>query len=64
MTGKESTDRVILELALETMSKQLDRLVGACMDADGKPRAPDYRELMRARGSLPPRRFFNRRAAC
>jgi hypothetical protein len=52
--GKDSIDREILEIALRAMSRSLDALVGACMDEAGKPKAPDYRELMRARGSLPP----------
>ena len=43
----------ILEIALRRMGEVLDEFVGACME-DGKPKAPDYKSLMRVRGYLPP----------
>ena len=44
----------VLEAALATMSRALDGLAGACLDAEGKPRAPDHGALMRALAMLPP----------
>jgi len=44
----------ILAISLNLMSLALSELVGDCMDAEGKPKAPDYRTLMKMRGVLPP----------
>ncbi len=33
--------------------EKLNKLVSACMDDTGKPKAPDRRELMQARACLP-----------
>jgi hypothetical protein len=41
-------------LAVAALTRHLDALVGACLDANQKPKAPDYRTLMAARGALPP----------
>jgi len=38
---------------IAALTKHLDKLVGACMDQNGKPKAPSYQDLMRARGALP-----------
>jgi hypothetical protein len=46
-------DSSILALSLDVMTRALDTLVGACMDENGKPKAPERRELMQARGYLP-----------
>jgi hypothetical protein len=51
--GEDLIDREILLLAVGKMTQELDRLVGACMDEAGRPRAPDRRALMRARSLLP-----------
>lgn len=39
---------------VRALTRHLDALVGACLDANQKPKAPDYRTLMAARGALPP----------
>lgn len=44
----------ILELSLRLMSNHLDELIASCIDESGKPKAPDMRSVMRARGVLPP----------
>jgi hypothetical protein len=36
------------------MSTAFDNFVSACLDEKGKPKAPDYKSLMRAKGYLPP----------
>lgn len=41
-------------VALRKLSEAFDRFVGACMDANGKPKAPSPQELAKARGYLPP----------
>lgn len=38
---------------IKALSSALDALVGACLNADGQPKAPDRRALMQARASLP-----------
>jgi hypothetical protein len=52
--AREAADVAVLEAALAVLSRALDDLAGACIDADGKPRAPDRGALMRARSMLPP----------
>ncbi len=47
-------DVKVLEAAIAVMSHALDDLVEACLDANGKPKAPDRAALMRARSMLPP----------
>lgn len=49
-----AADAQVLKAAVAVMSKALDDLVGACLEADGKPKAPDRGALMRARAMLPP----------
>ena len=44
----------LLELSLKVMSEQLDKLIGACLDENGKAKAPSSREIAQARGYLPP----------
>lgn len=51
---KMSEDTILLELALREMSLALDALAEECTDADGKPKAPSHKSLMRSRGLLPP----------
>jgi hypothetical protein len=48
-------DLRVLQAAVAVMSRALNDLVGACLDADGKPKAPTKKDLMRARSMLPPR---------
>jgi len=48
------SERKILYHALKVVSTQFDILVGECMDANGKPQAPDRKALAKARGYLPP----------
>ena len=43
----------ILMISLRKLSEEFDDFIGACMD-DEKPKIPDYKSLMRARGYLPP----------
>lgn len=45
---------IVLELAIKNLSMAFDEFVAACMDENGKPKAPDYRAMMKARGYLPP----------
>ena len=45
----------VLEAALNVVSDALNDLVEACHGYDGKLKAPDKKELMRARSMLPPR---------
>lgn len=45
----------LLEHALAVMTRAFDDFIGACMDEAGNPKAPDRRELMKARGYLPPK---------
>ena len=47
-------DVMVLEAAVAVVSRALDDLVGACLGDDGKPKAPDRADLMRARAMLPP----------
>lgn len=47
-------DVKVLEAAVAVMSHALDELVTACTE-NGKPKAPDRADLMRARAMLPPR---------
>jgi len=50
------TDEVIvLESALKAVTDHFNEFVGACLDADGKPRAPSMKDVMRARACLPAR---------
>jgi hypothetical protein len=42
------------EIAYRTLAEEFDKFVAACMDEKGDPKAPSYRELMKARGYLPP----------
>ena len=45
---------IVLELAIKKLSEAFDEFIGASLGQDGKPRAPDYRAIMKARGYLPP----------
>ena len=54
LNARKSIDVQVLELAVAVVSRALDDFVGACTDADGKPRAPDRNAVMRARAMLPP----------
>jgi len=44
---------IILEIAIKKLSVAFDEFVGSCLDENGKPKAPDYRAIMKARGYLP-----------
>lgn len=46
-------DPRILEVSLKVMSLALDNLVAACLDENGKPKAPDRKALMQAQAKLP-----------
>ena len=52
-TGLELPVDEIMEIALRVMAKALDELVSACLDAEGNPKTPEKRDLMRARSMLP-----------
>ena len=43
----------ILMIALKKLHESYDDFIGACLTEDGKPKAPDYKSLMKARGILP-----------
>lgn len=47
------SDIKILELSLKHLTDAFDRFLVSCMDEQGKPKAPQYKDLMRARGYLP-----------
>lgn len=53
--SKAETSVKVLEAIVDTTLDAFDLFVGACIDADGKPKAPDRAALMRARSMLPPR---------
>jgi hypothetical protein len=44
----------VIDIALRKIAEEFDRFVSACMDERGDPKAPAYKDLMRARGYLPP----------
>jgi len=44
----------LLKLAVCALTEKLDELIGECLDAEGKPKAPDRKTLARMRGYLPP----------
>lgn len=46
-------DTMVLEESIRVLSRALDALVGQCTDEDGKPKAPERADLMRARALLP-----------
>ena len=51
-------DTQILELALAAVTDALNDLVGACMDYDMNPKAPERKALMQARARLPQRCLY------
>ena len=48
-------DVQVLEAALKVMGDALNDLLAACHGPDGHPKAPEKKEIMRARSMLPPR---------
>lgn len=48
-----STCDAVLEAAVRVTLRELDRLISQCLDAQGKPKAPDIGAVMRARSMLP-----------
>ena len=54
MSGQSQTEARVDDASLRVVSRALNDLVGACMDADSKPKTPDRGALMRARSMLPP----------
>lgn len=46
-------EEFVWRMTVKVLTGMLDDLVGACMDAEGKPKTPDKKDLMRARGYLP-----------
>ena len=46
-------DVEILELSIESLSKEFDELISRCMDSEGKPKQPDSKALIRAKACLP-----------
>jgi len=49
---KMLTPEYIFELAYSKIEKEFNDFVGHCMDEDGKPKIPDRKMLMKARGFL------------
>lgn len=47
-------EKDILEIAIKHLSEQFDKFIAQCIDINGKPVAPTYKDIMRARGYLPP----------
>ena len=47
-------EKIVLEIAIKKLSEAFNEFIGACLAADGKPKAPDLRAMMKARGFLPP----------
>jgi hypothetical protein len=47
-------DSKVLVEALKVLTTSLNELVSACHGPDGKIKAPDMRDVMRARSMLPP----------
>jgi hypothetical protein len=50
---KKENDVAVLELSIKKLSEAFDEFIGSCVDPDGKPKAPDKKELMRAKACLP-----------
>lgn len=50
---KAETDNKILESVVSVTNTALNDLCAECIDEQGKPKAPDRRALMKARGILP-----------
>jgi hypothetical protein len=50
----DKDELLVMEMALKVMTRAMDDLVGACLSENGKPKTPDMRALMKARGYLPP----------
>ena len=48
-----SEDRM-LEIAIRKLSEAFDNFIGSCLTDDEKPKMPDHRSLIKARGYLPP----------
>jgi hypothetical protein len=46
-------DDDILKLALEAVTKELDRFIGCCVDSSGSPVSPKRGDLMKAKACLP-----------
>lgn len=51
----KSDEVVVLEAALKAVSDHFNEFIGACIDADSKPKAPSMKDIMRARACLPAR---------
>lgn len=51
----KSDDEFVLEAALKAVTNHFNEFVGACLDTDGKPKAPSMKDIMRARACLPAR---------
>jgi len=51
----KGSDDGIDRMALRALSAAFDEFVAACVDENGKPRAPNQKALAKARGYLPPR---------
>jgi hypothetical protein len=43
----------MLRIVVRQLSEKFNIFVGSCMDENGNPKAPVYKELMKARGYLP-----------
>jgi hypothetical protein len=44
----------ILSISIRKLSEAFDEFISKCVDADGKPVAPDRKSLMQAKACLPP----------
>ncbi len=54
MTRELQNEVEMLEQALRSVSTHFDEFIAACVDGTGKTKAPSTKDLMRARGVLPP----------
>lgn len=52
--GSVQADVHLNDAIISMFTMALDDLVGECLGDDGKPRAPSFRGLMKARSQLPP----------
>lgn len=55
MSEKKSDEVRLLELATKQVTDHFNEFIGACLDENGKPKAPQMKDIMKARACLPAR---------
>jgi len=53
ISAQQSAHIEVLRTAIDLLNESLDAFIGACVDENGNPKAPDKRALMDARKMLP-----------